>query len=103
MLSAGLTAFVAGCQDLPRDQADLLAGIQATAKPPELQDPPAWMTVGCPELTKLPEKEAVQQEVEGYWGGDEEVYKKCRIKHAALRNFYRRRDAALRKQAVGGP
>ena len=75
----------------------------SVAQAPQLEEPPAWMRASCAKLDKLAEREPSQEEVEGDWGSDTQVYERCRIRHAALRNFYRKRDEALRGNAVKQP
>jgi hypothetical protein len=63
------------------------------------------MTVGCPGLVKMPERDQPypQEEIEQTWGHDEKLYEDCRVRHAALRNFYRKRDGGLRKLETAQP
>ena len=102
MLSAVSMLFVAACGPDPEGAAfDPLAGMHPVAKAPQLSDPPSWMVAGCPNLIKLVERDYPQSEVEDTWRLDERVYEECKIRHAALRNFYRKRDEVLR--AAGKP
>ena len=57
------------------------------------------MTAACKRPTKLPDKSLGQAEVEKAWATDLQLLELCRNKHTALRNYYRKRDDALRKQA----
>lgn len=97
-LFAGLTLFAGGCGQTPDGpNTNLFEGMQSVAVTPTLTEAPVWMTIGCPSLVKLREREPSQAEAEGEWRADEKLYEDCRIRHAALRNFYRKRDAALTK------
>ena len=91
-LCAGLTLCACGNQGF---DSKLLAS-EPAAITPQLSDPPKWMTTGCPAIKALPDKAATQNEVEGMWNFDVEGYETCRLKYYALRNYYRKRDEALR-------
>ena len=89
--------FVGACEQDPNGQpVNPFEGMTSVAVAPRLEEPPKWMTSGCPSLAKLRESELPQEEAESEWGADAQLYENCRVKHAALRNFYRKRDAALR-------
>lgn len=73
----------------------LLSDPQPLAQPPQLAEPPAWMEKSCPPLPPLPVRPFSQEDVEKMWPKDTKLYEDCRLRHSALRNFYRKRDAAL--------
>ena len=91
MLCVALTLNACGVNPGPN-----LANNLAPAEPPKLSPAPAWMQEPCPKLGRLPDQALAQKAVEDQWRDDVRAYEECRTKHAALKQFYRNRDARLR-------
>lgn len=66
----------------------LTACLETTSK----KGPPVWMENSCPPLKKFPERAASQKMTEGYIRSDTAQYTDCRMRHRALRDYYRARD-----------
>lgn len=73
-----------------------LSALTAPSAKPQLEDPPAWMLVGCSKLKKIPEHALNQKTTEAVIAHDTKIYEDCYLRYYALRNFYRKRDDALR-------
>lgn len=68
-------------------------------QPPVLNPPPPALEAECADTVPLPHRQLKQREVERLWGQDRANLVECGEGKAALRDFYRDRDARLSMKA----
>lgn len=65
------------------------------AEKPRIQPVPSWMVRPCPRLKKIPAGTLSQAQTEQLWADDLRRYEACRLSHAALGDWIRKRDGNL--------